>query len=68
MKYNIRLCPTYVKSEENTFADALSRLLYTSKVTDFELKLKEFDLCCFSDLITTLHSRFGSARSEDDPF
>lgn len=65
MKYNIKLNPVYVRSENNVVADTLSRVFYASKVEDIELKLSNVKLCCYYELIESLARRIGRLGDED---
>lgn len=43
MRYNIRILPSYVPTDENVLADALSRLLYFKDVGKFHAILEKFN-------------------------
>lgn len=57
MKFNVRLLPEYVPSEDNVAADCLSRIPYAKSASEIVDKLKPFDVCCFGVLIDAVNSR-----------
>lgn len=66
MCHNIKILPSYVRSEENVAADTLSRIPYYSDVVKFHDRLVKFNLCCFDSLKEFVGFRFGSIESRGD--
>lgn len=57
MKDNIKLNPTYIKSEENVVADTLSRIPFIKNYLEFEALITPQKLCCNDVLINMFSSR-----------
>lgn len=66
MRYNVKIIPSYVRSEENVAADAPSRISYCTEISKLHDKLEIYDLCCYKMLVEFVNSRCCQIGSGGD--